>query len=349
MARGPLLRSPSSGVRHGKVHSLGPGFHPPADLARGSERGDHRGPGHADARAAPECRGAVGIAHGYGRQQQPGTRAITVRRGRHRIPAADDAGVGHRQSGHHPIAIPARHVRHRLFPTWHHRRCHPAHRIEPDRRPDGEQSGRGRGGIDERQPGTFPDPRQPRHEPRARRPIRPQPGHWHQRRHAGLLHTEHDAGLRPDRAVQLVDDVLRPVLRSRPRPAAEEQDRNRLHSAAAGRSALQYHTEPFHGALARGGRDGCDGRGRTGKRTEHHLAFRRPEPDLYLASFASGVPARVRHGRRQARRHRQAADRSRDRRRPHHRRLAPRRRQGRHGDLGRSQGAGARHARHRAH
>ena len=64
---------------------------------------------------------------------------------------------------------------------------------------------------------------------------------------------------------------------------------------------------------------------------QHHDLVRRPEPDLYLASLAPGVPARVHARRRQAGSDRQAA----------------RRREWRPADLGRGQGQAAEHARHR--
>ena len=80
-------------------------------------------------------------------------------------------------------------------------------------------------------------------------------------------------------------------------------------------------------ATVSAGADGVMGTADDVAAGQHHDFVRRPEPDLYLASLAPGVPARVRlDGRRRAGRDRQA-DRGRQRR---------------HGDLGRGQGAGAR-------
>ncbi len=78
-----------------------------------------------------------------------------------------------------------------------------------------------------------------------------------------------DAGL--TRAIQCVDDVLRPVLRSRPRPGDQVEHRNHIHSAAAGRSAFRpRQPDQFHGA---GTRDAGErpGRGRySWDRRRHH-------------------------------------------------------------------------------
>ena len=61
----------------------------------------------------------------------------------------------------------------------------------------------------------------------------------HRRRYRGVLVRQRHAGRGPVGAVQPVVRVLRPVLRSRPRPGAEGRQRHGLHSAAAGRSALR--------------------------------------------------------------------------------------------------------------
>ena len=56
---------------------------------------------------------------------------------------------------------------------------------------------------------------------------------------AGFLLRQRCAGRGPVCRLQLLDDVLRPVLRSRPRPRDQGRQRHGLHSAAAGRSALR--------------------------------------------------------------------------------------------------------------
>ena len=57
---------------------------------------------------------------------------------------------------------------------------------------------------------------------------------------------------RPVGAVQLLDDLLRPVLRPRPRPGRQGRQRHHLHSAAARRSALRRgRPHQLHGADAR--------------------------------------------------------------------------------------------------
>ena len=101
-------------------------------------------------------------------------------------------------------------------------RRRPAYHLQPDRRPDRQQPGGGGGRG---------------REPRRRHRHQPRPG-WHvrhRRRHAGQFHSEHQAGLRPDRAVQCLDDVLRPVLRPWPRSRDQGQRRrDSVHSVAAG-------------------------------------------------------------------------------------------------------------------
>ena len=111
---------------------------------------------------------------------------------------------------------------------------------------------------------------------------------------------QRDARRRSWRAVQLVDDVLRPVLRPRPRPRHQGRHRHHLHPAAAGRparTAPAARCPQLHGAdaghqPARPGRRPRHRR-RHPRAREHHLAVRRPEPDLLLAPLASGVPARL--------------------------------------------------------
>ena len=116
------------------------------------------------------------------------------------------------------------------------RRRRSAHHLEPDRRPDRQQPGGVRAcgesvtspGLD----GIFgtADDRQV------------------------YLHPEHDAGRRPVGALQHLDDVLRPVLRPRPRPGRQGRQRHGLHTAAAGRSAATVPAQrgdQLHGADAR--------------------------------------------------------------------------------------------------
>ena len=89
------------------------------------------------------------------------------------------------------------------------------------------------------------------------------------------------------------------------------------------------------------------------RQREHHHAVHRPEPDLYLPSLASGVPARLSvcsmvRQRRDPRRATGKLITNRDLGADGHF-GAPaecRYRNRRHGDLGRRQGAGARHSRH---
>ena len=158
---------------------------------------------------------------------------------------------------------------------------------------------------------------------------------------------EHDAGRGLVGAVQLLVHVLRPVLRSRPRPGRQGWQRHRLHSTAAGRSALRpRRREQLHGADAR--HQQCrSGRHRRRLRyvrrrplpQQRNDAVRRPEPDLHLERLPPGVPARVRAARHPGRWTRPSA-------RQH--RPADRWRQRRHRQLGRDQGSGRGHARHPA-
>ena len=133
-----------------------------------------------------------------------------------------------------------------------------------------------------------------------------------------------------------------------------------LHSVAAGRSArtLAPTAAPtnFHGLPPRcasfdagdhPGPDGILGTPTTSTTTQHHDAFRRPEPDLRLASLAPGVPARLSSWTPTA--HPRATGKlikNRDLGADGHFGTADDDTDRRHGDLGGRQGAGARHPRH---
>ena len=106
------------------------------------------------------------------------------------------------------------------------------------------------------------------------------------------------------RAVQCLDDVLRPVLRPRPRSGDQGRHRHGLHPAAAGRSALRAgQPDQFHGADARDQLPGPTasrtpthdrGHRRRHPRTENTTTPFVDQNQTYtLASFAPGVPARL--------------------------------------------------------
>src|SRR5262249_4051456 len=119
--------------------------------------------------------------------------------------------------------------------------------------------------------------------------------------HPSVLHSERDAGRGLVGAVQHVDDVLWPVLRSWPRSGDKGWRRDGLRAAAAEQPAVQYGprraelTEGdtgyrYHAARLRW-QPGHGGRHQR-ERIPHHTVCR-SEPDLHLASGAPGVSARL--------------------------------------------------------
>ena len=156
-------------------------------------------------------------------------------------------------------------------------------------------------------PRRPPTPGRNRHQPRPGWPVR------HRRRHAGQFHSQRHArwGLSsPFNAWmtffgQFFDHGLDLVTKG---------STGTVFIPLAADDPLVRRRQPdqFHGADARHrilpGPDGITvtilgataTRRRRPRKREHHLAVRRPEPDLHLASLAPGVPARLRARRRRA-------------------------------------------------
>ncbi len=176
-----------------------------------------------------------------------------------------------------------------------------------------------------------------------------------------VLHPERGARRGPVGALQRLDDLLRPVLRPRPRPGHQGRQRHRLHPAAADdplcsapTAAGLPTTGPNFMVLTRAtNQPGPDGILGTADDIHEHTNTTSPFVDqnqTYSSHPSHQVFLRAYELERRRRPggHRQADRQSRPGRRWHlrHRR---RRRDRRHGDLGRRQGAGARHPRHQPH
>ena len=128
---------------------------------------------------------------------------------------------------------------------------------------------------------------------------------------ANVSFAQRRAGRGPVGAVQLMVHPVRPVLRSRPRPGEQGRQWHRLHSAAAGRSAPSRCPDAaaddarnfmvLTRATTSPGADGVLGDNPStplvneslddGRPVNTTTSHRRPEPDLHVASVASGVPA----------------------------------------------------------
>ena len=217
-------------------------------------------PGHRSGRRAP-----LGSAHRRRLLQQPAPGQGVLRHRREGLP---DAGAPAEEVGRvrRPGRTRASPERTDQLPAdLRLRDRQPAARDQqPDRRPDGDQPGGGRGG---------------------RRWRRGRPDH------RDALHPERRPRRRPLRALQLMVHPVRPVLRPRPGPDRQGRARHRDHAPQARRSPVRGGEQhELHGA-----HPGDDRRQRQAHQL--HVLLRRPEPDLRLAPLAPGVPARVRQRR----------------------------------------------------